>query len=130
MQVEKFWNEFLLNSPEGINYGVHFHDTRGLGLANVLISLKYPIKWIESSFGGFGGCPFTPGAAGNIATEDLISMLESMEIKIDNINKEILIKAVDMLYSYEPRDLNSHMYKVLSLVKANRNNILYCKSRL
>lgn len=123
VQVEKFWDNFLANSPNDINYGVHFHDTKGLGLSNVLVSLKYPIKWVESSFGGFGGCPFAPGAAGNIATEDLVNMLESMGIKIDSINKEILIKAVDILFPYDFNALNSHMYKVLSPKKENRNNL-------
>jgi len=113
-QVKRFWEGFLANSPKDINYGIHFHDTQGLGLANVIASLEYPIKWVESSFGGFGGCPFAPGAAGNIATEDLVNMLESMEIKTDNINKEILIKAVEILFPYDTNALNSHMYKALS----------------
>src|SRR6266704_1187026 len=59
---------------------VHFHDTRGTALANVLIDFQSGISIIDSSAGGLGGCPFAPGAAGNLATEDLLYMLHSMGI--------------------------------------------------
>src|SRR6266700_29448 len=59
---------------------VHFHDTRGTALANVLIALQSGISIIDSSAGGLGGCPFAPGAAGNLATEDLLYMLHGMGI--------------------------------------------------
>lgn len=58
--------------------GVHLHNTRGLGLANVLAALDMGITTIDSSMAGIGGCPFAPGASGNIVTEDLVFMLESM----------------------------------------------------
>lgn len=60
---------------------VHFHDTRGTALANVLIALQVGISIIDSSAGGLGGCPYAPGAAGNLATEDLLYMLHGMGIK-------------------------------------------------
>ena len=60
---------------------VHFHDTRGTALANALRSLDLGVRTIDSSAGGFGGCPFTPGAAGNLATEDLIYMLNGMGVE-------------------------------------------------
>lgn len=59
---------------------VHFHDTRGTALANVLAALQMGISIIDSSAGGLGGCPYAPGAAGNLATEDLIYMLYGMGI--------------------------------------------------
>jgi hydroxymethylglutaryl-CoA lyase len=59
---------------------VHFHDTRGTALANVLIALQSGIRIIDSSAGGLGGCPYAPGAAGNLATEDLLYMLHGMGI--------------------------------------------------
>ena len=59
---------------------VHFHDTRGTALANVLIALQCGISIIDSSAGGLGGCPYAPGAAGNLATEDLLYMLHGMGI--------------------------------------------------
>lgn len=58
--------------------GVHLHNTRGQGLANVLRALDLGISTIDSSLGGLGGCPFAPGASGNIVTEDLVFLLESM----------------------------------------------------
>ncbi len=59
---------------------VHFHDTRGTALANVIIALQCGISIIDSSAGGLGGCPYAPGAAGNLATEDLLYMLHGMGI--------------------------------------------------
>ena len=59
---------------------VHFHDTRGTALANVLIALQCGITIIDSSAGGLGGCPYAPGAAGNVATEDVLYMLHGMGI--------------------------------------------------
>jgi hydroxymethylglutaryl-CoA lyase len=60
---------------------VHFHDTRGTALANVLAALEMGIHIIDSSAGGLGGCPYAPGAAGNLATEDLLYMLHGMGIQ-------------------------------------------------
>jgi hydroxymethylglutaryl-CoA lyase len=57
---------------------LHLHNTRGLGLANVLAGLDVGITTFDSSLGGLGGCPFAPGASGNIVTEDLVFMLEAM----------------------------------------------------
>ena len=59
---------------------VHFHDTRGTALANVLMALQLGIRIVDSSAGGLGGCPYAPGAAGNLATEDLLYMLNGMGI--------------------------------------------------
>ena len=63
------------------NIAVHFHDTRGTALANVLASLQMGVSTIDSSVGGLGGCPYAPGAAGNLATEDLLYMLHGMHIE-------------------------------------------------
>jgi hydroxymethylglutaryl-CoA lyase len=60
---------------------VHFHDTRGTALANVLVALQMGVHIIDSSAGGLGGCPYAPGAAGNLATEDLLYMLHGMGIQ-------------------------------------------------
>lgn len=73
----------LLISTEEIpldQLAVHFHDTRGTALANVLMALQAGITTIDSSAGGLGGCPYAPGAAGNLATEDLLYMLHGMGI--------------------------------------------------
>ena len=60
---------------------LHFHDTRGTALANVLAGLDYGVATFDSSAGGLGGCPFAPGAAGNLATEDLVYMLDGLGIE-------------------------------------------------
>jgi hydroxymethylglutaryl-CoA lyase len=59
---------------------VHFHDTRGTALANVLAALGEGITIVDSSAGGLGGCPYAPGASGNLATEDLVYMLAGMGV--------------------------------------------------
>jgi len=61
--------------------GLHLHNTRGLGLANVLAGLEAGITTFDSSLGGLGGCPFAPGASGNIVTEDLVFMLEALGLR-------------------------------------------------
>ncbi len=61
--------------------GLHLHNTRGLGLANVMAGLDVGITTFDSSLGGLGGCPFAPGASGNIVTEDLVFMLEAMGLR-------------------------------------------------
>ncbi|MET0362015.1 MAG: hydroxymethylglutaryl-CoA lyase [Sphingobium sp.] len=60
--------------------GIHLHNTRGLGLANVLAAYDVGLTTFDSSMGGLGGCPFAPGASGNIVTEDLVFMFESMGV--------------------------------------------------
>jgi hydroxymethylglutaryl-CoA lyase len=91
--------------------GLHLHNTRGLGLANVLAGLEVGITTFDSSLGGLGGCPFAPGASGNIVTEDLVFMLEAMGLKtgIDLPGlfaaREILQKALppsEQLYGFTP----------------------------
>ncbi len=61
--------------------GAHLHNTRGLGLANVVAALEVNVRTFDSSLGGLGGCPFAPGATGNIVTEDLVYMLEAMGLR-------------------------------------------------
>lgn len=70
----------LLRSVPADRLAVHFHDTRGTALANVLAALQLGVSTIDASAGGLGGCPFAPGAAGNLATEDLVYMLDGMRV--------------------------------------------------
>jgi isopropylmalate/homocitrate/citramalate synthase len=60
---------------------LHFHDTRGTALANVLTALDLGVATFDSSAGGLGGCPYAPGATGNLATEDLVYMLDGLGIE-------------------------------------------------
>jgi hydroxymethylglutaryl-CoA lyase len=88
--------------------GLHLHNTRGLGLANVVAGLEVDVDTFDSSMAGIGGCPFAPGATGNIVTEDLVFMLESMGLRtgvdLDKLfaAREILAAAVpnEELYGY------------------------------
>ena len=59
---------------------LHFHNTRGTALANILTALRYGITEYDASVGGLGGCPYAPGATGNVATEEVVHMLEDMGI--------------------------------------------------
>lgn len=72
---------FLAENIDINKIAVHFHDTRGSGLANALAALQSGVTTFDSSFGGLGGCPFAPGASGNIATEDLVYMFHSMGVE-------------------------------------------------
>jgi hydroxymethylglutaryl-CoA lyase len=71
----------LQDALPGTPLAVHFHDTRGTALANVLAALQAGIAIVDSSAGGLGGCPYAPGASGNLATEDLLYMLHGMSIE-------------------------------------------------
>src|SRR5207248_1074303 len=79
VQVGEFFAAALAELP-GVELTAHFHNTRGQGLANVLAALEAGVSSFESSFGELGGSPLTPGATGNLATEDLVSMLDEMGI--------------------------------------------------
>jgi hydroxymethylglutaryl-CoA lyase len=76
--------------------GIHLHNTRGLGLANALAALECGLTTLDSSLGGLGGCPFAPGASGNIVTEDLVFMLEAMGLRT-GIDLEALISVRSIL---------------------------------
>lgn len=79
-QVEKLCDT-LVKRWRGLELTLHFHNTRGMGLANVLAGLATGIDRYDSSLAGLGGCPYAPGATGNICTEDLVHMLDSMGFK-------------------------------------------------
>jgi hydroxymethylglutaryl-CoA lyase len=80
-QVGEFFGVAREELGEEVELTAHFHNTRGAGLANVLAALEAGIESFEASFGELGGCPVPPGATGNIATEDVVSMLEEMGIR-------------------------------------------------
>jgi hydroxymethylglutaryl-CoA lyase len=80
LQVQNFLEE-VLKKFKTSELAMHFHDTRGLALANILVSLEHGISRFDSSLGGLGGCPYALGATGNVATEDLVFMLHEMGIQ-------------------------------------------------
>ena len=73
--------EAVLTRIPAAQIALHFHDTRGTALANVLAALPFGIRTFDASAGGLGGCPYAPGAAGNLATDDLVYMLDGLEIE-------------------------------------------------
>ena len=91
----------------GVELTAHFHNTRGQGLANVHAALGAGIESFESSFGELGGCPVPPGATGNIATEDLVSMLEEMGVGT-GVDLEQLIEASRAAQELLGRPLGAH----------------------
>jgi isopropylmalate/homocitrate/citramalate synthase len=79
-QVPRVLDAVLTRLPVA-NLALHFHDTRGTALANVLAALPFGVSVFDASAGGLGGCPYAPGAAGNLATDDLIFMLDGLGIE-------------------------------------------------
>jgi hydroxymethylglutaryl-CoA lyase len=78
-RVRELVGEFRAANPDAA-LNLHFHNTRGAGLANVLTALELGVADFDASVGGLGGCPYAPGATGNIATEELVHMVEDMGI--------------------------------------------------
>jgi isopropylmalate/homocitrate/citramalate synthase len=97
---------------------LHFHDTRGTALANVLTALGLGIATFDSSCGGLGGCPYAPGATGNLATEDLIYMLNGLEIQT-GVNLEAVVKASRFI---EPRVGHPLPSRYFQAVRAGTQN--------
>ena len=107
MQVREFF-VLAAEALPGVELTAHFHNTRGQGLANVLSALEAGVESFESSFGELGGCPVPPGATGNIATEDLVSMLHEMGVAT-GIDLEALIAASRAAQEVLGRPLGSHV---------------------
>ncbi|MEQ2525860.1 hydroxymethylglutaryl-CoA lyase [Robertmurraya yapensis] len=105
-QVEEVLTEVLKRFPRE-RIAMHFHNTRGTALANVLVALNLGITNFDSALGGLGGCPYAPGASGNLATDDLHYMLAGMGIET-GINKEKLIQAARFLEEKMGKELPSH----------------------
>ncbi|MCL2418389.1 MAG: hydroxymethylglutaryl-CoA lyase [Conexibacteraceae bacterium] len=107
LQVRTFFEGARTALP-GVELTAHFHNTRGQGLANVLAALQAGVTSFESSFGELGGCPVPAGATGNIATEDLVSMLEEMGVAT-GVDLDKLIDAARAAQDALGRKLGSHV---------------------
>ncbi|HEX5376343.1 MAG TPA: hydroxymethylglutaryl-CoA lyase [Solirubrobacterales bacterium] len=94
----------------GVELTAHFHNTRGQGLANVLAALEQGVESFESSFGELGGCPVPPGATGNVATEDVVSMLHEMGVET-GIDLPALVEASRAAQETLGRPLGSHVLR-------------------
>jgi hydroxymethylglutaryl-CoA lyase len=89
---------------------LHMHDTRGTALANVVVGLELGIRHFDASVGGMGGCPYAPGAAGNVATEDLVYMLQGMGIQT-GLDLERLVEAARAAESIVGRSLPGKVHQ-------------------
>ena len=101
-QVKRIFSKVRREIGEKLE-GAHFHNTRGLGLANALAAYEEGVRHFDSSMGGLGGCPFAPGASGNVVTEDLVFMFESMGLST-GIDLEKLFKARALLTQAIPEE--------------------------
>ena len=90
---------------------LHLHDTRGLGLANVFAALESGVSHFDTSIGGLGGCPFIPGATGNIATGDTVYMLESMGVDT-GIDLRKLANVTAKVSEFLERELPGKLYRL------------------
>jgi hydroxymethylglutaryl-CoA lyase len=107
-QVRDFFPAAREALGDDVELTAHFHNTRGQGLANVVAALDAGVRSFESSFGELGGCPVPPGATGNIATEDLVSMLHEMGIET-GVDLERLLAASRAARDVLGRPLGSHV---------------------
>ncbi|MED4584945.1 hydroxymethylglutaryl-CoA lyase [Brevibacillus choshinensis] len=105
-QVQEVLEVLLRRFPTD-KLAMHFHDTRGMAMANVLVSLEMGMTTFDSSLGGLGGCPYAPGASGNIATDDLLYMLHGLGMQT-GIDAEKLQAAALFIQEKMGRPLMSH----------------------
>jgi isopropylmalate/homocitrate/citramalate synthase len=96
---------------------MHFHDTRGTALANVLAALQMNVAIFDSSSGGLGGCPYAPGATGNLATEDLLYLLQGLGIAT-GVDLDRVRAASRFIAGVLGRDVVSRAYRALEAADA------------
>ncbi|AXM88713.1 hydroxymethylglutaryl-CoA lyase [Anoxybacillus ayderensis] len=111
VQVQQTLERLLKRFPAE-KIALHFHNTRGMALANVFASLQMGITIFDSSLGGLGGCPYAPGASGNLATDDLVYMLTQMGIEC-GVQLEPLTEAARWIEEKIGRPLTSHHLNVV-----------------
>jgi hydroxymethylglutaryl-CoA lyase len=90
---------------------LHLHDTRGLGLANVVAAVESGVRWFDTAFGGMGGCPFIPNATGNIPTEDTVYLLESLGFST-GIDREKIAQISQKMAKFLQKEFSGKLYKL------------------
>ncbi len=105
------WMVRLLDKFNGLEFELHLHNTYGRGLANVMAGVQAGVRRFDSCIGGMGGCPYAPGATGNIATEDLVAMLDGADINSD-IALDKLLATSDFLAEQLTARLHSNIWQV------------------
>jgi hydroxymethylglutaryl-CoA lyase len=114
LQVEELFGEIAGLDP-AVEMACHFHNTYGLGLANCWAAMRSGVRFLESAFGGLGGCPFTKVPAGNVSTEDLVHSLQRMGMRTD-IDLARLLEVARAVGAFFGRDLPGFVMKSGSIV--------------
>lgn len=109
LQTKRILKQILSEIPAS-KLAMHMHDTRGQALANVLVGLDMGIRNFDAAIGGLGGCPYAPGASGNLATEDLVYMLNNMGVQT-GIDPEKLFEAGQVAEAVVRRDLPGRVHR-------------------
>jgi hydroxymethylglutaryl-CoA lyase len=117
-QVHHLLDPLLARLPRA-QVALHFHDTRGTALANVLAGLEHGITTFDASAGGLGGCPYAPGATGNLATEDLLYLLDGLGIET-GANLAAVVEASRFIEPSVGHPLPSRYYRALSATATGR----------
>jgi len=100
----------LFDAMDGEQFALHLHDTRGTALANIVVGLELGVRHFDASVAGLGGCPYAPGAAGNVATEDLVFMMQGMGIET-GIDLDKLLEAGNVAERILGRPLPGKVHK-------------------
>jgi hydroxymethylglutaryl-CoA lyase len=109
-RVDALLDELARVGIQSADVGLHFHNTRGTGLANVMAGLGRGVRRFDASIGGLGGCPYAPGATGNVVTEDLVYMLDDMEIET-GVDLDALIACAHLAQELVGRELPGQVMK-------------------
>lgn len=107
LEVESLIKTVVANHSD-IPIGIHLHDTRGLAISNALVAIEHGVSRVDGSLGGLGGCPFAPGATGNLALEDLVHALNHMGVRT-GINLDQLITASKIACAISGHTMSSHV---------------------
>ena len=102
--------EAVREACPGVALGAHFHNTRGQGIANALAALQAGVVQLDASVGGMGGCPFAPGASGNIATEELVYLLDDAGVST-GIDAEAVLAAAALAQDLLGHPLESNLLR-------------------
>ncbi|AOY57944.1 MULTISPECIES: hydroxymethylglutaryl-CoA lyase [Desulfococcus] len=108
--VERMLREFDTANLD-LPVGLHLHDTRGLGLVNAAVGLRCGVSFFDTALGGMGGCPFVPGAAGNIATEDTAYLMSAMGVET-GVDWKAVASCTRRLSAFLGRDLPGKLYRM------------------
>ncbi|MFN3305690.1 MAG: hydroxymethylglutaryl-CoA lyase [Candidatus Kapaibacteriota bacterium] len=110
IKVERMFTYLQKLNPKA-EFACHFHNTYGLGIVNTYVAIQNGVKYIETAFGGLGGCPFTRQPAGNVCTEDFVYMLQKMGLRKDiEIGK--IISVARYASGFFVKDLPGYLYKI------------------